>query len=235
MHSLLTFGGLDNKGNWCYPKHKTRIAPFQYFRISFRDTFLKLLSKFIVKSNISLSEQDILSIEELKTKSWSFFVTKPTMETETIENYLARYINKIAVGNSRIEWLKETEEVRLVYNDYKNQTEDEAAPKKIKSFSALGFIHQYLCHVPPPYFQRTRRYGHHASASRKKNAEALKDKVRKNGNTVRTILEIITQLLKVSVLSCEKCQHDQFETEMMLADSSFKQTFLHFPSHTRSP
>lgn len=235
MHSLLTFGGLDIQGNWCYPKHKTRIAPFKYFRDCFRDKFLELLEKFIKKANIPLRGQDILVIESLKEKSWSFFVTKPTMQTEAIENYLARYINKIAVGNSRIEWLKETEEVRLVYNDYKNQVEDEAAPKKTKSFAALAFIHQYLCHVPPPYFQRTRRYGLHASASRKKNAEALQDKIRKNGNTVRTILEIITQLLKVSVLICEKCQHDQFETEIILADSSYKHSFLRLPPQSRSP
>lgn len=157
------------------------------------------------------------------------------MQTETIEQYLARYINKIAVGNSRIELLKETEEVRLVYNDYKSQVENEAAPKKIKSFPALSFIHQYLCHVPPPYFQRTRRYGLHASASRKKNAEALQEKVRKNGNTIRTVLEIITQLLKVSVLLCEKCQHDEFDEEMILADSSYKQTFLGLSSQFRPP
>jgi len=194
-----------------------------------------MLELLVKNEAIKLQAQDIASILELKGKKWSFFVTKPTMQTQTLEMYLARYINKIAVGNSRIELLKKTKEVRLVYNDYKNQIDGEAAPKKYKTFNALSFIHQYMTHVPPPNFQRTRRYGLHSSRSRKSMEEALRDKIKNNGQTVRTTLEIITKLLKVSILSCQNCKHTEFDIQLIPKDPTFIFNFLKPDSIARSP
>jgi len=234
IHSLMTFGGIDKEGQWQYPKRKKRLWPHVDFRNTFRKNFIALILKHQSSGQLILEERHNASIEELKTKKWSFFVTKPTMSTDSIELYLARYINRIAVTNSRLTYLKETKEVRLVHNDYNNQKEGKAAPKKTKVIDPILFIQQYMMHVLPPYFQKSRRYGIHASACKKKYRETIASKLRKNGRTIRTVMEIINELLKVPVLQCANCKHEKFDIVLVAPDNTYVNTFLTIPRN-RAP
>ena len=224
IHSLLTFGGIDTNENWKYPVRKKRLCPHVDFRNTFRKNFIALLYKCQDAGKLILEDRHLASLEDLKNKKWSFFVTKPSMSTKNIEMYLARYINRIAVTNSRLTYLKETKEVRLVYNDYKNQPKGQAAPKGIKNIDPLLFIQQYMMHVLPPYFQKSRRYGIHAPASKKKHNKTIISMLRGNGRTIRTVIEIITELLKVPTLQCAKCQHDHFDIELVKPDKTYIHT-----------
>ena len=241
IHSLMTFGGIDAEGQWQYPKRKKRLCPHVDFRNTFRKNFIALVYKYQATGQLILEDRHIASIEELKVRKWSFFVTKPTMSTDSIELYppagragLARYINRIAVTNSRLTYLKETKEVRLVYNDYNNQMEGKPAPKKTKVIDPLLFIHQYMMHILPPYFQKSRKYGIHASACKKKYSQAIESKLRSNARTIRTVMEIITELLKVPTLQCVKCKHDQFDIELVAPDKTYINTYLTIPRN-RAP
>ena len=98
----------------------------------------------------------------------------------------------------------------------------------------LSFIHQYLMHLAPPYFHKTRRYGLHSSACKKKYAKIIEDKLKRNGDTVRTVMEIITQLLKLPKLICEKCGHSEFDIIPITSDRNFKYTFMDRPRN-KSP
>jgi len=234
VHSLMTFGGIDKNGNWQYPKDKTRLCPHKKFRNTFRDNFIATVHQAAREGKLKLEERHRVSLLKLKTKSWSYYVTPPAMSIENIELYIARYINHVAVTNSRLSYLKETNEVKLIYNDYRNQIDGQPAPKKTTGFDSLSFIHQYLMHVPPPYFQKTRWYGIHSSTSQKKYKSTIESLLRKNGQTVRTVMEIIRHLLKVPTLRCEKCAHDKFEVEIVSADRHFIKTYLRLPN-IRSP
>jgi hypothetical protein len=234
IHSLLTFGGIDAQGKWRYPKQKTRYCKYKDFRKEFKRIYLIELQKLVDSQEVKLNPIDELGLEELKSKSWSFYVTKPAKETQHIELYLARYINRIAVTNSRLTYLKKTQEVRLVYNDYKNQKEGEPAPKENRTMNPLSFIHQYLMHLPPPYFHKTRRYGLHSSASKRKYAKVIEDKLKRNGDTIRTVMEIITQLLKLPKLSCEKCGQSEFEIIPITCNRNYKYRFMERPRN-KSP
>jgi len=156
------------------------------------------------------------------------------MDTGTIEMYLARYIKKVAITNSRVQYLEQTEELRIVYNDYRNQKEGEAAPKKYKNIEPLVFIHQYLQHVPPPYFQKVRYYGIHSSASQAKIRKEIPQMMRNHGSTIRTVMEIITQLLKIPKLQCDRCGHDQFEIEDLRPYKEYIKKYISVPDN-RSP
>lgn len=196
----MTFGGIDSNGDWRYPKDPKKLCKNKKFRDKFRTRILEQIEKLIAKGEIEIQAHQLEAIEELREKTWSFHATAPTMETETIELYLARYINRIAITNSRVEYIKETAEVRIVYNDYKNQEEGKPAPKGIKQMDPLVFMNHYLQHVPPRYFQKTRRYGIHASSCKKKYAKAIQSKVRENGQTIRTVIQIIAHILKSSII-----------------------------------
>lgn len=229
IHSLMTFGGIDHKGQWRYPKLKKKLCPHFEFRNAFRKNFIQAVRKSHKSGAIKLKSHHLAILKDLETKKWSYFVTKPSMSTETIELYLARYINRIAVSNSRLTYLKQTKEIRLIHNDYKHQIEGQAAPKKTKPFDPLSFIHQYLMHVLPPYFQKSRRYGIHANATQKKYQTSIQRLLRNNGSTIRTVIEIITHLLKAQSVKCEKCGHTEFEIEGLPSDSNYIHSFLNIP------
>ena len=123
---------------------------------------------------------------------------------------------------------------KLVYNDYRHQNRGQVAPQKTKPFDPILFMQQYLMHVLPPYFQKSRRYGIHASAAKKKYSKLIESKLRKNKNTIRTVIEIITHLLKVPTLRCANCQHQHFDIQPIRSDTNYIYSFLTIPNN-RSP
>ena len=66
-------------------------------------------------------------------------------------------------------------------------------------------------HVLPAYFQKSRRYGLHASATKRKYEGLLPQAIKRNGHTIRTVMQILTQLIKDKPYSCEQCQCTDFE------------------------
>ena len=234
VHSLLTFGGIDADGHWQYPKHKKRLCRNSKLRLVFKRIFLRELKVLFDDELLEyhLGYEDL--VEPIKEKQWTVFVTHPTMQTQTIEKYLARYINRIAVTNSRLEYIKENKEVNLLYNEYKKQEEGQVAPKAIKKLPPLVFLHQLLKHLPPPYFQRTRRYGIHASAKSKKVKRLIASKLKRNGRTIRTVMEIISHLMHISQFVCDQCGKNDFITKDLPPDKGWVYQWISLP-YARAP
>lgn len=146
VHSLVTFGAVSKEGTWHKPTSRKRICKYADMRGYMRHHFMKLLDKAIEERHIQPTIIQQQSIEQVRHVTWSFRVTPPTMNTQHIELYLARYINRIAVTNSRVRLAEDQRQVYLTYNDYRNQKEGQAAPKAVKPMDPLSFIHQYLQH-----------------------------------------------------------------------------------------
>ena len=73
-----------------------------------------------------------------------------------------------------------------------------------------------------------------APASKKKHNKTIISMLRGNGRTIRTVIEIITELLKVPTLQCAKCQHDHFDIELVKPDKTYIHTILTIPQ-SRAP
>lgn len=208
VHALVTFGGVTKDGTWKFPISNKRLAPYRHMCKTFRDLFINQLNKHFDKGELSfhLPSQDI--IDGIKDKRWVVHSTRPSMDTNIIENYLARYINRIAVSQSRIKYAKESKEVHILYNDYKNQAPNQAAPKAIKTLDPLVAIDQIIQHTLPRGFQKSRSYGiHNASNSAKHN---IASHIKRNGSTIRTVMEIITHLMGLEKMKCQHCGSDDF-------------------------
>lgn len=229
VHSLLSYGGMDENGNWKYPKHKKLICSNSELRSTYKKTFLEGLEKLLSKPNIEWSESYEEILLDLKPKEWNVRIDHPSMRSEVIETYLARYVNRIAVTNNRLELVKETESVNLLYNDYRNQKDGEVAPKRIKSMDPLVFIHQLLQHLPPPNFQRVRRYGLHANMVSEQAKKLIVKKLRDNGQTIRCVFEILTQMLKGQPFVCEKCGSEEIETHQLLPNKQWIFQYITLP------
>jgi Putative transposase len=224
VHALVTFGGLTSAGDWIYPEHKHRIHKYRVICATFRDTFLRLLYKQLLLGKLTYHLPIMPLLDQVQKIRWVVHSTRPTMDTTIIEQYLAKYINRVAVSNKRLNYLKDTNQVVLVYNDYKKQLTGQPAPKAFKTMSPLLAINQILQHVLPPYFQKSRRYGlHNSSSNVRKN---IPDAVKRNPCTIRTVFEIITTLLQIKPYHCEVCGSINYELDNLLPDQTWIFTFI---------
>ena len=218
---------MNEDGVWIYPKDKHKIDKYRSICASYKAIFIKEL-RSIYKSGKLTYHQDIETlISEVEKIRWVVHSTRPTMDTKVIEDYLAKYINRIAVSNKRLDYIKDSEKVILLHNDYKNQQSGQVAPKVYKIMEPLVAIDQILQHVLPPYFQKSRRYGIHHSSSKLK--ATITDTIKRNGQTIRTVLEIITELMKLQPYKCEKCGSDNHYIEEIKPDKTWVGTYILLP------
>jgi hypothetical protein len=85
-------------------------------------------------------------------------------------------------------------------------------------------IDQIIQHTLPPRFQKSRSYGiHHASNKLKLKIE---ESYKRNGATIRTVMEIITHLMGLEKMKCKKCGSDDFTITEIKCDKNYIGTYL---------
>ncbi len=224
-HCLITFGGLNN-GQWIWPKRKRRLARYEKMCATFREIFLKKLDKLVHSGSITTSNYEQLR-QDITHIRWNVRSSHPSMHTEQIEQYLARYINRVAISKNRLIYLEQQRQVAIIYNDYKKQLPNQPAPKAVKLLSPLLAIHNIVQHVLPPYFQKSRHYGLHSSATFKQCQALVPNLVRANPHTIRTVFQILYDLLKIKPFVCDKCQSVDQECLPIPPDTQFLKLLLH--------
>ena len=232
VHCLITFGGLNKAGDWVWPKRKKQIASYREMSKIFRKLFLRDLDRHILKGTIKVGTDWCELKSVIEKKRWNINNTYPTIETTLIENYLSRYINRVAISRNRFNYIKE-QKVEILYSDYRNQEKNKAAPKAIKRLDPLLAIHQIMIHVLPPYFQKARYYGLHSVATYKKLADKIPEKIKRNGQSIRTLFEILHHLLKLTPYQCEYCKSENYEIFEFPPDRSWARYII--LSNNKSP
>ena len=223
VHCLITFGGLTTEQvpQWKWPRRKNKVAPYRKMCSSFRSTFLEGLKRLMDAGQISyhLSFNQIQS--EVITKRWVVHNTFPTAETKVIEEYLGRYICRIGISNKRLHYDQNGKNVRIEYNDYANQKSGQAAPKKYRNVLPLVAMQLLLQHQLPLYFQKVRHYGLHATNTYRKIKKHIPHHLKRNGQTVRTVIQILRALLAKQPHQCQHCGSTNFEVEHLATDRTY--------------
>ena len=83
-----------------------------------------------------------------------------------------------------------------------------------------------LQHQVPLYFQRVRHYGLHAGATYKKIKANLPDDLKKNGQSVRRIIQILKSMLNHTPNCCTKCGGFDFEEEQIAGDPMYIKQYI---------
>jgi hypothetical protein len=225
VHALVTYGGLDKSGNWVWPRRRNKLVAFRQMRATYRKIFLRNLEEIYPTLKTHQSYIDLHTA--LTQKSWCVHAEPPTMNTQTIEEYLSKYINRIGLSVRRFHYDSVNKSVTLSFKDYRNQRDStEKPPLATKKMNPLVAIDQILIHTLPPYFQKCRYYGLHASSSRKKYHNSLKSKVRKNGLTIRTVFQIIKSMLGIEISRCEDCGSSDLEMTTFTSDRKWAYQWL---------
>ena len=229
LHCLVTFGGYDRQsGEWRWPKRKRKVARFRKLRGGYRSIFLEQLEKEMEakKRVINYHESYEMVTKGLTKKSWVVNHQHPTADTKVIEEYLGRYICRIGITNKRLSYEEGGKNVRIEYNDYAKQVSGQPAPKAYRHLHPIEAMGQILQHLLPHGFHRSRHYGLHAANTYAKLAPQLPEKVKREGATVRTIIEILRVMLKEEPYRCPYCQSDQLEKGEVLPDRYYSARWL---------
>jgi len=234
VHALVTFGGLSKEGNWCWPKRKKKIVAFRQIRRVFRAHFLKSLASCY--DQLDTKEPLSQLTEDLLAKSWCVHAEPPTANTKVIQEYLGRYICRIGLSKNRFHYDKVHKQVTLSFKDYRNKKDtDVTVPMASKHLQPLVAIDQIMAHCLPPYFQKCRYYGLHASATFRKVYKNLPAAIKNTITSVRTVFQIITAMLGLEILACDICKCKVFHKSIIPANRSWKYNWLQIPNSRGSP
>jgi len=143
VHCLVTGGGLSSDGHTWMPAREDYLVPVKALSRLFRGRFLY---------NISKQFTDIELPKSTRKKDWVIHCKPAVHGTGAVLNYLARYIHRVAITNSRI---ISTDDGKVVFR-YKDPG---GAQTKTMTVSAQEFIRRFLQHVLPAGVHKVRYYG----------------------------------------------------------------------------
>jgi hypothetical protein len=165
VHCLVTGGGLSSDGQAWMPARDDYLVPVKALSKLFRGIFLDSLRKQFKDINLPKS---------IWQKDWVVYCKPAVQSTRTVLNYLARYIHRVAITNSRI---LSADDGKVTFR-YKDSRDDQT---KTMTVSAEEFIRRFLQHVVPAGVHKVRYYGLW-SPSYRKNLHKMQQILTQPGN-----------------------------------------------------
>ena len=193
VHCLVTGGGLSTDGQTWIPARDDYLVPVKALSKLFRGIFL---------ARIRRQFEDIHLPQSIWQKEWVVHCKPAVQGTRTVLNYLARYIHRAAIANSRIVSV-DNGNVTFRYKDSKS-----GAQTKTMTVRAEEFIRRFLQHVLPAGVHKVRYYGLWSSSNRKK-LRKMQQTLTQFGNdqSVRLEEDIDAEVLPPSkARPCPHCQ-----------------------------
>jgi len=156
VHMLVTAGGLTSDGQtWVSPKHRKFLVPDRALSIIFRAKFCAGLKRAGLLSNSPIP---------VWKKNWVVH-SQHAGRGDRVLDYLARYVFRIAISNSRLESI-DNGMVRFRYRDNHSQE------IRRVTLPAVEFIGRFLHHVLPRGATKVRHYGIFSTSSKSKLTRA---------------------------------------------------------------
>ncbi len=143
VHLVATAGGLSaDRLRWIVPKNPAFLVPVQAMSVIVRAKMCAALKRAGLLDQVPAS---------VWTTSWVVHA-KPAGNGERVLNYLARYLFRVAISNSRLEQIAD-DQVTFRYRDNRTQAMRRA------TLSGVEFLRRFLQHVLPHRCSKVRYYG----------------------------------------------------------------------------
>ena len=149
VHLLVSLGGVDTAGRWVTPRHADYLVPARALAEVFRGMMASALRRARLYHHVSRS---------VWSKGW-VVDAQHAGNGETVLEYLARYVVRVAIANSQIDAITDSG-VTFHYRDRKSDT------MRSCTLEPLVFLSRFLQHVLPRGFAKVRSYGLLAPRSR---------------------------------------------------------------------
>lgn len=175
MHCIISGGGLTASHSLRKSKNSFFI-PVKVIRDKFKGKYLSCLDKYYQKGALcfSASGRKFLNAYEwaafrnsLYEKDWCPFIKETFNGFGNAIEYLGRYTHKIAISNSRILSVTESE------TTFSARGRSPGEPRREITLENKEFIRRFLLHVLPPGFQKIRYYGFLNNRMKSKNLKLI--------------------------------------------------------------
>lgn len=213
IHTILSGGGITKAGQFIEAPHRGYLLPQEAMGRLFRGKFMDALTALHDENGLTFTgpceklrnsyEWNEL-VDRLYKKAWIPEIKETFNGNGNAVHYLARYVFRSAISNSRIESVDE-DGVSFHYKDYRD-----GSKQKTMTMSGEEFIDAFLRHVLPSGFQRVRFYGFLANSVRNKRLRLihkLRNSVYK-GNPVKDLSmpDLMMKLYGVEIGVCPCCR-----------------------------
>lgn len=181
LHVIVAAGSYKNE-KW-KPSNPTNPRCFcnaSQLREKYKELFLRLLlqvieQEYLVWGHDSIECEEIFPkirqiYHSIQRKKWTVRIENPVLGVEQIIEYLARYVRRVAITNSRIEEVT-SDRVVINYKQYTLQKKGKPPPIGKRSFEATKFLQQFSQHFMPRGFHKVRYYGFYAFGVKKLKAQ----------------------------------------------------------------
>ena len=191
IHLIVTAGGLTADGRW-KPTPEGYVVPVRALSSIYRAKCFAALERL----GQSLPKQT------LKDK-WVVHTRPPQPDPGSILLYLARYVYRVAIDESRIQSI-DRQRVRFTYKDYR-----ENGTRKSLTLSGEEFLSRFLQHILPSGFVKVRHYGLFAHGIKAKALAQLRASLPRHGaQIVRTAQALLTLLAQTTMtVPPSRCPH----------------------------
>jgi len=167
VHCIVTGGALKNDQSQFIQAPKNYLFSVQALSKVYREKYLAALKKAWESGLLifpdSTMDKDIgwkTFIAPLYQHDWVVYAKKTCAKPEHLIRYVGRYINRVAISNSRINSI-ENGRISFNYHDNRDDTD------KVMILPPQEFIRRFLTHVLPKGFRRIRYYGFFVNSQRK--------------------------------------------------------------------
>ena len=177
LHCIVPAGGISLDGDRWIPCKNDFFVHVKVLGDLFRGKFLAFLKDALNDGKLSFhGNQKHLEnpsqwsrfVNRLRGVRWVVDVRRPHGGAKQCLKYLARYTNRIAISNGRLQKLEEGK-VTFAYKDYSRD-----GRQRSLTLNAVEFIRRFLLHVVPSGFQRIRHYGFLANRVREERVRVCR-------------------------------------------------------------
>lgn len=176
LHVIVAAGSWQQE-QWkaSYPRNPNCFCPATQLRETYKALFLKRLLEVIELEELNWGKDTIEAeglfckvrriYHTIQRKKWTVRIENPVLGVEQIITYLARYVRRVALTNSRIESVDD-QQVIINYKQYALQQKGKPAPIGKRHFEGAKFLQQFAQHFMPRGFHRVRYYGFYSFSAK---------------------------------------------------------------------
>ena len=111
------------------------------------------------------------TLSEAATADWVVYAKPPFGGPRQVLRYLARYVHRVAIGNSRLVDVNDTS-VTFKMKDYRD-----GGRSKLMTLAGEEFLRRFLQHIPPRGFVRIRSTGFLANTVKRTRLAAIREAI----------------------------------------------------------
>jgi len=246
LHCIVPASGLsEDQKQWIDAKKTNVLVDAKTLMNEFKHLYINELKKTIEDNNFLFWGEaqlyaDAREREKLYEKitriKWAVWLKSPDAGPKQTLEYLSRYVNSVAISESRILQMSD-EKITIQYKNYAKEDANGLPEKETMELTDEQFMKRFLLHILPSHFHRIRYYGLHHPTNRKKKLATCKKllNVKVSLVTVAQIKYFLFKKLQIDPTVCRVCGSPNREVYALAADSSFHQKVVNFPQLAKPP